>query len=166
MTKSGLRRNFKKDCGRFTGFGGGVTRAGYKATLLASMVQILLIKTALLSGGWAAIISRSLLSRQLATAMRFSELSAKICRSQRIGAFAALSIGVGRRFADPFPMTIERVEKLLSVIGAIRIQKPNSLFLDKERLLHRAVIAGETNAMPRRIISAAEIRKFDCHSTS
>ena len=39
MTKSGLRRNFKKDCGRFTGFGGGVTRAGYKATLLASMVR-------------------------------------------------------------------------------------------------------------------------------
>src|SRR5438270_11409320 len=107
MNKYVMRITIKNDISRVTCFGGGVTRAGYKATLLASMVQILLIKTALLSGGWAAIISRSLLSRQLATAMRFSELSAKICRSQRIGAFAALSIGVGRRFADPFPMTIE-----------------------------------------------------------
>ena len=31
-----------KDCGKFRGFGGGVTRGGYKGTLLASMGQILL----------------------------------------------------------------------------------------------------------------------------
>jgi len=30
------------NCGRFRGFGGGVTRGGYKGTLLASMGQILL----------------------------------------------------------------------------------------------------------------------------
>jgi hypothetical protein len=33
-----------KVCGRFRGFGGGVTRGGYKGSLLASMGQILLME--------------------------------------------------------------------------------------------------------------------------
>ena len=38
-----------RDCGRFRGFGGGVTRGGYKGTLVKSMGQILLMEWGCLS---------------------------------------------------------------------------------------------------------------------
>lgn len=74
------------------------------------------------------------------------------------------AIGVPRHLADPFPVTIECLKKRYSVFPGNRIQAPNSLFLHKERLFHRTVIAGKTDAASRCIVSAAEIGEFDCHS--
>ena len=60
------------NCGRFRGFGGGVTRGGYKGTLLASMGQILLME-------WRYCNSRTWVSWQYFLSIcRFSS-SREVC---------------------------------------------------------------------------------------
>lgn len=75
------------------------------------------------------------------------------------------SIGPYRCRADSIAVAVECREKSNSAVPRHGIQAPKCLFLDEERPFQCTVIAGKPYAAPRRIVSSAEIGKFECHYT-
>ena len=75
------------------------------------------------------------------------------------------SIDPHRRRAYPIAVAVECREKGSSAVPRHGIQAPKRFFLDEEWPFQRTVIAGKPHAAPRRIVSSAEIGKFECHYT-
>ena len=73
------------------------------------------------------------------------------------------SIDPHRRRAYPIAVAVECREKGSSAVPRHGIQAPKRFFLDEEWPFQRTVIAGKPHAPARRIVSAAEIGKFDSH---
>lgn len=75
------------------------------------------------------------------------------------------SINPYRRRADPIAVAVERPKKSSSAFPRHGIQAPKHLLLDEERPFQGTVIAGKSHAAARRVVSSAEIGKFERHPT-